>query len=69
MILLTADGDRARVLEAAKPGARHYLPKSRFSLPGLLNRVKDCVVAVVPLPARRHRAVGGRVEGGAGFCL
>src|SRR5204863_5576048 len=46
VILLTADGDRARVLEAAELGARHYLLKSQFSLPELLKRVREQVAAL-----------------------
>ena len=41
VIPLTADSDRARVLEAARMGAKEYLLKSTFSLPDLLKRVKE----------------------------
>jgi CheY-like chemotaxis protein len=48
VILLTADGDRAKVLEAAKLGAKHYLLKSQFALPELLKRVREQVAAALP---------------------
>lgn len=58
VILLTADSDKARVLEAAKLGAKHYLIKSQFSLPDLLKRVKEQVAAALPPAAAPAKPEG-----------
>ena len=39
VLLLTGDGDRNRVVQAAKLGAQGYLLKSQFTLPGLFARI------------------------------
>ena len=58
VILLTADSDKARVLEAAKLGVKHYLLKSQFSLPELLKRVKEQVAAALPPAAAPSKREG-----------
>jgi CheY-like chemotaxis protein len=48
VIVLTADADRLFVAEALRLGVRHYVLKSRFSLPDLLRRVAECLKDAPP---------------------